>query len=164
MFPSARPLLLSLVVATALPLGCSSSSPPGFVTTARAAPSLTVYQGTPREGFAPPGTPPPAAGSTFAIADQSFFRTPQTLQGDQARALASALADDANYDRHQAGKKCGGFHADWAVEWQRGNETVRALLCFGCGEVRWLSRDGEHINDLTSAGEQKLQALLKPPG
>jgi hypothetical protein len=155
--PSLRPWLFCLAIATALTPGCSSPSPPEFATSAREAPTLTVYQGVPR---APDS---PAEGPTLTIAGQSLFRPPKTLQGDEARALAEALANDANYDHHQSGKKCGGFHADWAVEWQRGGETVRALLCFGCGEAKWLSRDGERMNDLTPSGEKRLQALLDRP-
>ncbi|HEU4407247.1 MAG TPA: hypothetical protein VFS43_18400 [Polyangiaceae bacterium] len=145
---------LWFVAALAAP-GCAAS-PPAFVATAREAPGLTVYRGVPR------WAQPPADGSTFAIAGQKFFREPKSLRGAEARALAEALADDANYTKHVEGKRCGGFHADWAVEWQRGGEPQRVLLCFGCGEAMSLSGGGTWLNDLSEGAEAKLTSILGP--
>jgi hypothetical protein len=59
-------------------------------------------------------------------------------------------------------KKCGGFHPDYAVEWSVGRDRYRALICFGCEEVKLFGPALESRNDLDRTAYKRLEELLKP--
>jgi hypothetical protein len=130
------------------------------VATARDAPTLTLYRGVPRPGqVAPTGVADPDPGPVIEVSGQTFYAKPIKLEGGDARELARVLADGASYDEHRV-KRCGGFHADWAVEWG-GDAPRRVLLCFMCHEALSVSGDARRLNDLTDEGYGRLVALLK---
>jgi hypothetical protein len=152
-----------LVWAVLLTLGCSPAYPPEFVDTIRSAESLKLYEGLPRDGG---HVPPERAGwPTVEIAGQHFWAGPRTLSGEEARALEEILSTDETFAAHNhlVVKTCGGFHADWAIEWLGDDGPDRVLLCFGCREALSVSADGaQHLNDLSKGGAKGLLALLAP--
>lgn len=154
--------LVTSVVLLLASSGCASSGPPSFVASARDAPTLTLYRGVPRPGqLAPAGGADPDPGPVVEISGQTFYAKPVKLEGDKARALARVLADGSSYDEHRV-KRCGGFHADWAVEWG-GDEPRRVLLCFTCHETLSVSGDAQRLNDLTDSGYARVTAILGLP-
>jgi len=144
--------LAALLVA--LP-GCSSP-PPSFVQSATAHDELVVYRGMPRDIQSAPTRDEP----TMKVGDQTFYTGQHRATGDDAKKLAKLLADPAVYQSHVSGKKCGGFHADYAVEWSGGGGPLRVLLCFGCNEVRAIEGNSVDVYDLTEEGEARLEPLL----
>ena len=67
-------------------------------------------------------------------------------------------ANNESYLRNRIGfveKKCGGFHADFVIEWYRGQERYQAFICFGCCELKLL---GPGINVLYDLGVCHQQA------
>ncbi len=61
-----------------------------------------------------------------------------------------------------AGKRCGGFHPDYAVEWSAVGQTYQALICFGCWEIKIYGPKGETIYDIRNAARDRLKPLLEP--
>ena len=55
---------------------------------------------------------------------------------------------------------CGGFHADFAIEWLQSAVLRQSLLCFGCGEAKLITGLAHDHVDLASGVEERLQALL----
>jgi len=137
-------------------LAACSSAPPSFVQSAEAQDVLVVYRGFPRDTSEAPARDEP----TMMIGDQKFYTGQHRATGGDARALAKALADSSVYTSHVSGNKCGGFHADYAVEWPGDQGPLRVLLCFGCNEARAIEGNDVAVTDLTDDGESRLEPLL----
>jgi hypothetical protein len=89
-----------------------------------------------------------------------FYQEPMPLTREGAKTLSEVLAESATYEPFSGEKLCGGFHPDYAVEWHVGADRYRALLCFGCHEVKLFGPGVESRNDLDEASYQKLWMLL----
>ncbi len=77
--------------------------------------------------------------------DQPFYPEPRVLSHSKNQALVKLLNEPANFEGSAwDGKACGGFHADYCLEWTT-PETGRlyCLLCFGCGDLRLFQ--GENV-------------------
>jgi len=55
---------------------------------------------------------------------------------------------------------CGGFHADFAIEWLQSAVLRQSLLCFGCGEAKLITGLAHDHVDLASGAYERLSALL----
>src|SRR6516164_563265 len=55
---------------------------------------------------------------------------------DDGKALSAVCIDSGSYRRFSGEKRCGGFHPDWCINFEKGEHIYRVLLCFGCNEVR----------------------------
>ena len=77
-----------------------------------------------------------------------FYQELHPLNVDDQAAIRSALADPRTFLPGPVTMKlCGGFHADFAVEFQHDGEVGAALICFGCSEIKTLfQRDRWHHN------------------
>jgi hypothetical protein len=65
-----------------------------------------------------------------------FYAQPLELKAEDARRLTALFCGKSSFQKYRGEKKCGGFHPDWCVEWRNGHEVCRALLCFGCSEMK----------------------------
>ncbi len=83
----------------------------------------------------------------------------QGTDGEQFTALFSAQTSFAKYTD---GKKGGGFHANYCLEWKSGEGTTRAVIALECGEVRMYGSKSELHCDLSQEAAQKLRQLLSP--
>jgi hypothetical protein len=90
-----------------------------------------------------------------------FYQEPLALAGEDAKRLSEVLGASGAYRTFSGEKKCGGFHPDYAVEWQVGADRFRALICFGCHEVKLFGPELESRHDLDRAAYERLQELLK---
>lgn len=77
-----------------------------------------------------------------------------------AKKLAELFGTDGSFVKFGGPKKCGGFHPDWAIEWKAGDDVYRALVCFGCHEVKIYGPKHELHADVRGA-YKPLQSLLK---
>lgn len=60
-------------------------------------------------------------------------------------------------------KLCGGFHADYGLQWSDDKQIIAtALVCFGCHEIRLVGHNTALVVDMTESGHARLAALLKP--
>lgn len=138
---------------------CAPSTPPSFVSSAKSARKLTLYA-APARDVSPSRTSEP----TLELHGETLFAKTLTIEGDEARRLAEMLVDPALFRSHVSGKKCGGFHADYAVEWpgSKGNDVM--LLCFGCGEARSVGEGEDSLVDLSDEGRKRLEDTLQTLG
>jgi hypothetical protein len=90
-----------------------------------------------------------------------FYQEPLALSQEDAKQLSEMLSDSSSFRFFMGEKKCGGFHPDYCVEWQRGAECYRAALCFGCHEVKVFGPGIESRNDLSPRAYEKLKRILK---
>jgi hypothetical protein len=91
-----------------------------------------------------------------------FYAEPIELKKDDAKEFAKLLSDPASLKEYTVGKRCGGFHPDWCIEWQAGDEKVQCQVCFGCKEVKFFSAKHSLHADVTTEVMEKLEpALMK---
>jgi hypothetical protein len=58
---------------------------------------------------------------------------------------------------------CGGFHADYAVRWNRNGDTLAAaLICFGCEQVLLVNDKTTVMANFAPEGKTLFTATLKP--
>jgi len=129
--------------------------------TVRRADRLTVYEGLPHPLYEEEAFRGELkAARTAQLCGFPFYREPLELKDEDARALRDLLGDASTYRAYSGEKKCGGFHPDYAVEWPSSGEVDRALICFGCSEVRIIrSRGGTFFYDLRRGRDRRPRLL-----
>jgi hypothetical protein len=90
----------------------------------------------------------------------SFYEEPLSLSREEAAQLTGLLSDRKTFEPFSGEKLCGGFHPDYAIEWQNGSSSYRALLCFGCYEAKLFGPAIEVRHDLSTLAGHDLKALL----
>jgi hypothetical protein len=134
-----------------------------FTETVRQADKIAVYEGLPHQFFEPRALE--KERRTKAVQDLNgypFYQQPLTLDSTDAKRLSEILGDSATYKPFAGEKKCGGYHPDYAVEWSVSSDRYRALICFGCYEVKLFGPGLESHNDLDLDAYKRLKELLKP--
>jgi hypothetical protein len=103
-----------------------------------------------------------ARKKTFLIGDQHFYSLPIPLTDEEWTTLSDAvLKHRENFAPWSGMKQCGGFHADYAVEWRyQGTTMAQALFCFSCDEVQFRVGDRVEQADLSPGGITRFRALL----
>jgi hypothetical protein len=89
-----------------------------------------------------------------------FYEEPLSLSREEAAQLTKLLSDRKTFEPFAGEKLCGGFHPDYAVEWQRDSRSYRALLCFGCDEVKLFGPEIQVRHDLSELAGHALKAVL----
>ena len=97
---------------------------------------------------------------TVRLHGDLFYQPGQRVNAEQAEKFRVALAAAAL--PFGGSKLCGGFHADYAVAWENDNGSSIARVCFGCGEIKFNTPQGETIADLSGEGRKVLGALFEP--
>jgi hypothetical protein len=64
-----------------------------------------------------------------------FYQPPLAVKPDDAVVLREVLSEARTFPPFSGEKLCGGFHPDFALEWNCGGSSCYSLLCFGCVEV-----------------------------
>ncbi len=57
-------------------------------------------------------------------------------------------------------KLCGGYHPDYCISWQIGENTYNALVCFGCHEIVFYDGKQSLLYDLNQKAYEQLKKLL----
>ncbi len=98
----------------------------------------------------------------FLIANQLFYAQPlKVIDVDLATISDAVLEHRDNFEPWSGIKFCGGFHADYAIEWRYHHLPVAfTLFCFGCGEVQFRSGDHYEQADMSAMGHNRFSALL----
>jgi hypothetical protein len=149
------PLLLVMILA-----GCGR--PPEFAASLSSAPTFVLFEGLPH-----PATEADAYArelsrtKTFELHGSAFYAEQLELDDASRAELRTALSDEALFGPFRADKKCGPFHADFGLQWDRAGTRYTLLLCFSCGEAAWYDDAGNVThNDLSDARKAKLVQLL----
>jgi hypothetical protein len=110
-----------------------------LATIASKADSVILWEGLPH-----PNTEGPLyfqevrSKATIALHGSRFYEQPLELKDQDAKRLTALFCDKGSFKQHDRHilKKCGGFHPDWCVEWRKGQEICRTLICLGCNEMK----------------------------
>ena len=154
-------LLLAAVSASA---NIISKQPPlpDFTKFLADADNMIVWEGGPhpandRDNFAEAKQSP-----HHIIAGELFYRKALAIaEKDQATLNRLVRASDV-FKPFGGEKFCGGFHADYAIEWKRGEDRLAAvLLCFSCREILVVLPKGQIRADLTDDGYDSFRGILR---
>jgi hypothetical protein len=150
--PTATGLRRGLLFGVALlASSCGGDSVKTFTDAYRRAETVVIYEGLPR-GSDASNLPDDKRGkrSVREFHGYSFYEPPLWVEGFGNGRLTASLGDPAKYRPFSGEKKCGGFHPDYAVELRLGSSTYRALICFGCSEVKLFGPGLESRHDFSS--------------
>jgi hypothetical protein len=129
----------------------------------RQAGSVTLHEGLPHQRFEADALE--AERKTKPVIERQgypFYAEALPLKLADAQWLSEVLVDEASLKPFSGEKKCGGFHPDYVVTWDVSGKQHEALLCFGCGEVKWAAPDGKTTRyDMTHWANASLQAVLR---
>jgi hypothetical protein len=87
--------------------------------------------------------------------------TPSASDADQLTTLFSARESFLSFDNLN-NKKCGGFTAEYCVEWTTGETVTQLLLCLECAEIMLFGPGSELHCNVSPAAAQQLKQLLGP--
>jgi hypothetical protein len=99
---------------------------------------------------------------TFDIGGWLFYAEPLAPKDEDVKKLTELLKAETTFAAFGGVKKCGGFHPDYAVEWQVGKDRYYALICFGCHEAKVYGPEKAAYVDIHKDGYDSLTRLLKP--
>ncbi len=143
--------------------GESAQPPPDLPVLLAGTDTLIVYEGIPRSFPRSKDTESekPRPEPTITVAGQTFYEKPIALPEVDRATLEGIFHFDTPVQAFRGHKLCGGFHADFMIEWRRKNEpALRALVCFGCHEIRFVNATGVIETDMTEQGRERLHAVL----
>ena len=161
---TATRLSLAATVGVALLASCCSqaNNPQTFTEAIQRADKVVLYEGLPHQLFESRLLEEERRTKEVQeLNGYPFYQEPLALTGEDAKRLSEILGASATYEPFSGEKRCGGFHPDYAVEWQVGADRYRVLICFGCKEVKSFGSEPETRNDLDSAAHQQLLELLR---
>jgi hypothetical protein len=99
--------------------------------------------------------------ATVEVHGYAFYEEALMLEPVRAEWLTELLSDETGLLPFLYEKKCGGFHPDYAVRWEVEGKRYEALLCFGCGEVKWHAPGGKMTRwDMPPWAAMSLKAAL----
>ena len=107
-----------------------------------------------------------ASSAVRDILDSFFYEELHSLNARDDAAIRSVLSDPRTFvtfllrPGEVATKLCGGFHADFAIEFRHDAQVGAALICFGCGEIKTLIQDDSWHYDLLPEAEVALSRVL----
>ena len=154
-------LLHRVLIAGALALaGCSGSSG-AFTAPVAGAEKMTLWEGLPHQMFEHDLMESERRSKPVQeLHGYWFYKEPLAPSAEDSKRLTQVLSDPATYAPFSGEKKCGGFHPDYAVEWQKGSDAYRALICFGCDEAKLFGPGVDERHDLNERALRELEALL----
>jgi hypothetical protein len=159
-----KKLLLSLLfVATTASAKIFAPPPlPNFTKLLAAANTMIVWQGLPsRSGnwnrYAEAKQTP-----HHLIAGELFYLKPVTVSAKHHADLNRLVRANDVFKPYGGYKFCGGFHADYAIEWKRDDERLAVvLICLTCHETLIVLPKEQVQTDLTNEGYNALRDLLR---
>jgi len=91
-----------------------------------------------------------------------FYLPPVNLAAADKAALQSMMADGASLISWRGEKPCMAYHPDFAIDWQdAGGRRYDALLCFGCGEVKFYGPGSGLYCDMVQPAHKAFAVLLR---
>ena len=148
---------LVVVCLALLPLGCSSSPLQDIPES-----KTVVFEGLPHPMYESELLESEKESKATTTLHNCYFYEPsQPAKDTETNELRNVLSDPEGFSPFEGEKKCGGFHADYAVAWKEGGRVFEVLICFGCGEVKRYGPRGEVREDMKQPTREKLKMILK---
>jgi hypothetical protein len=156
-----RLLPLSLAVAALSQTACGGTSR-AFTAAVAGADKMTLYEGLPHAMFESDAMESERRSKPVKeLHGYWFYKEPLAPSAEDVKRLTQVLSDPAAFAPFSGEKKCGGFHPDYAVEWQKDSSAYRALICFGCDEAKLFGPGIDERHDLGPRALPELEALLR---
>jgi hypothetical protein len=156
-------IVLAMAFGAALfALGCYQDNHLALTKAVRQVDRVVLYEGLPHQMFESHLLKEERRNKAIQeLNSNSFYQEPLPLPAEDAKQLSAVLGESATYKPFSGEKMCGGFHPDYAVEWHVGRDRHRALICFGCREVKLFGPGLESRHDLDRGAYEKLRKILK---
>ena len=124
---------------------------------------VTVFEGMHRQN-SPSDAPANELMTTRTVKWHGFhfYETAIVVEEMDAAAFTALFGEPKTFSRYTGPKFCGGFHPNWCVQFDDGQNTYRVLLCFGCLEARLYGPANEVFSDFDKASFNKFIDLLEP--
>ncbi len=176
-----RPLLLVAMLCLVQDLGCREAAevvidekPPPAVSTdfarlpdilagIRNTGDLRLYKGLPSEFWEPQlRMQELAQKETLDVHGHPVYEEQLSPSGADVEQLTSILSAPESYQSFDIRnrKKCGGFTAEYCVEWTTGETVTQILICLECGEVLLFGANSELHCQLSPGAAQRLKQVL----
>ena len=127
--------------------------------------SVALYKGLPSEFWEPQLRAQELAQmETLDVHGYPVYEeplTPSDTDAEQLTSLFSARESYLPFD-NVSRKKCGGFTAEYCVQWTAGETTTQVLICLECGEVMLFGPPSELHCSLSPDSVKRLKQLLTP--
>lgn len=157
----AKSLMLAVLLMAALAQAACGDSDEKFAAAIAGADRMTLHEGLPHPRFERELLESERRSKPVRELDgDPFYQAPLAPSAADAERLTQLLSDPATFKRFSGEGNCGGFHPDYAIEWQKGSRSYRALLCFGCGEAKLLGPGLDQRYELAKLARSELHALL----
>ena len=92
----------------------------------------------------------------------SFYEAAIPAVETDAAKLTALFSGTKTLSKYTGPQFCGGFHPDWCVEFNAGDDIYRVLICFGCREARLYGPTNEVFTDFETATYNDLIDILEP--
>jgi hypothetical protein len=99
---------------------------------------------------------------TLKIREFPFYEEPITINQEDSRRMSLLCSELTTFGRYRGPKSCGGYHPDWCVQFQDGDDVYQVLICFGCHEARLYGPKNEVFSDVSDDALKELVAHLSP--
>ncbi len=98
---------------------------------------------------------------TVKIGEYPFYTPKSLAYKEDTGIIRNALSSTKSFAVYTRGKRCGGFHPDYAIEWHSHNKTYQALLCYGCHEFILIEGTSSYKYDMAGKIFSDLPTILK---
>ena len=120
-----------------------------------------LYEGLPSEFWEPELLVQELARKkTIKLHGYPFYEEQLAFQETDGEQFTALLTARTSFSKLTDGKKGGGFHADYCLEWKSGDATIHVVFAQESGEVKMYGPKSELHCDLSPDAAQKLQQLL----
>lgn len=125
--------------------------------------AILVYEGLPSQFWEPQSRNKELGQKeTLDVHGYPVYDQPQPTAGTDADQLTALFSAGESYQPYSPSKKCGGFTAEYCVEWTTGETTTHVLICLECDEAMLFGPKAELHCSLSPTAAQRLKQLLSP--
>ena len=123
--------------------------------------SFTLYEGLPSDfDFPDEYEFEKNNRKTVEFQKNLFYVTPITVRPPDIENLKQIFADKSTFVPYGGPKACGGFHADFDLEWKTPSGPIHTLICFTCHEMASELKGKKVLCDISNTGYAKLRKVL----
>jgi hypothetical protein len=127
----------------------------------KSAPDLTIYEGLPHDIWEPETYESELKNAmTIELDGSQFYAAPVAVTKDVVERLRMLASSRSSFIPFQGYKTCGGFHADWCLSWQNGEETHPIQVCFSCSEIMAFETGGKRYLYCDIWDSERFKLLL----
>lgn len=131
-----------------------------FASAVTSASTLVLHEGLPRRFERDTLQQELGTKPTRIIHGYNFYQLQPQVDDADVQTLKRILSSSATYEWWLGPTLCGGFHPDYALEWETQRTSYYALLCFGCMEVKVRGPVAWNLYSLSDESAEELKTLL----